>query len=889
MSHKEIVSGINKFTKQGKRQSTTYQSESIYTSKKPKKIPKTLDFNLTAFETRVENVDNEIDGSCLNLIGVGRLSISADSDAEEVKEKIVRIVSKMKYILPSANLNQYMFIKRKGKANKFLLEVTDDDYQYNASALKNLKTKDASTVYILYDKNVIDEDAKKKTKMKPSEKPNQAIKSFKSKIMENNDEDADSDDCSSNDEGSSIDSIKSKIDNLFALKPNKKKESSIDLTDEEPTQGGSNLGEAKIVYNNLMLAVTVLANIDKFLETMDVILRDKKNELQEIEIALGMALLCIQYPREDIWDVAFDDLSDILSLTKDSKQTINDILFLILNAINHIDCKIWSENFLPIFTSLLQTKTWNEEYHDISEDANCTIVKMPYAYKCRSFEDVFDKFRARSTIETPSSLKENVTSESMFQRKYFSSTPPVLLLSMEWLLQKGMVLDSKAKLPAYLLEDVENSCMDEYRIKMVVVTHQNHSNVLVQSNDLVWRIYGNGKLKIKTKFQELLHFECVTIDLIVYNKDCKLLMAVETDLLGNGKFLMDRLQERKQSMTTTASKALGSQHGSKGKEDLEGIMKRHLGTIYGQQKLKDQTMVLARRAFFDKKRGRSTDISRLHMLFVGNPGAGKTMAARCMAGILKDIGILKKGHLVEVQRSELVSPYIGGTSQKTKAVLKKAKGGVLFIDEAYRLSSVVGKDYGKEAVETLMSEMTEPDCPLMIFAGYEKEMMEFVNVNSGLQRRIKHKFAFIDFSPNDLETITIKKLSSSFPRFPPFKTGELLNECFRKLSKEVISKHNAALCTDLIDQIQTAQESRLPQDCSDADLRKVTEDDLKIGIEAFLKCHEVKPTNEKLDSGDGDINEPEVCWRCKRSMKEGSDDEFTPPRVVPEIVVNVNG
>ena len=93
------------------------------------------------------------------------------------------------------------------------------------------------------------------------------------------------------------------------------------------------------------------------------------------------------------------------------------------------------------------------------------------------------------------------------------------------------------------------------------------------------------------------------------------------------------------------------------------------------------------------------------------------------------IGVTTKNKLVEVQRSELVAEHIGGTVPKTMAAINKASGGVLFIDEAYRLSSVSGKDYGREAIETLMAQMTDSLCLVMIFVGYDIEMVQFININ----------------------------------------------------------------------------------------------------------------------------------------------------------------
>jgi len=173
-------------------------------------------------------------------------------------------------------------------------------------------------------------------------------------------------------------------------------------------------------------------------------------------------------------------------------------------------------------------------------------------------------------------------------------------------------------------------------------------------------------------------------------------------------------------------------------------------------------------------------------------------------------------------------------------VIKKARRGVLFIDEVYRLVSASGKDYGREAVETLMSKMIGgvDKTPAMIFAGYEKEMKEFVSSNPGLNRRNKHSLTFKDFSVSELVEITKKKMLSDGKRFP-LNVEESFSECFKSISS-LISTYNAALCVDLIHYIQTAQEGRLSLNCKGSELNKFTEDDIKQGISNCTSEHEHK-------------------------------------------------
>ncbi|MCR8546738.1 CbbX protein [Salipiger sp. P9] len=153
--------------------------------------------------------------------------------------------------------------------------------------------------------------------------------------------------------------------------------------------------------------------------------------------------------------------------------------------------------------------------------------------------------------------------------------------------------------------------------------------------------------------------------------------------------------------------------------------------------------------------GLSQAAPSLHMSFTGNPGTGKTTVALKMAGLLYRLGYCRKGHLVTVTRDDLVGQYIGHTAPKTKEVLKKAMGGVLFIDEAYYLYKPDNeRDYGQEAIEILLQVMeNNRDDLVVIMAGYADRMDKFFTANPGFRSRIAHHIEFPDYTDAELERI----------------------------------------------------------------------------------------------------------------------------------------
>src|SRR5882757_4859606 len=162
-----------------------------------------------------------------------------------------------------------------------------------------------------------------------------------------------------------------------------------------------------------------------------------------------------------------------------------------------------------------------------------------------------------------------------------------------------------------------------------------------------------------------------------------------------------------------------------------------------------------------RKMALATTFPTLHMSFTGNPGTGKTTVALRMAGILHRLGFVRRGHVISVTRDDLVGQYIGHTAPKTKEILKKAMGGVLFIDEAYYLYRPANeRDYGQEAIEILLQVMeNQRDDLVVILAGYGDRMDTFFRSNPGFRSRIAHHIDFPDYPAGDLLRIADKLLA----------------------------------------------------------------------------------------------------------------------------------
>jgi probable Rubsico expression protein CbbX len=232
-----------------------------------------------------------------------------------------------------------------------------------------------------------------------------------------------------------------------------------------------------------------------------------------------------------------------------------------------------------------------------------------------------------------------------------------------------------------------------------------------------------------------------------------------------------------------------------------------------------------------KKLGLTAGAPSLHMCFTGNPGTGKTTVALRMSEILHRLGYVREGHLVSVTRDDLVGQYIGHTAPKTKEVLKKAMGGVLFIDEAYYLYKPENeRDYGAESIEILLQAMeNNREDLVVILAGYKDRMDKFFHSNPGMRSRIAHHIDFPDYSADELLAIAKLMLATQNYRFS--SEGEEAFGDYIRLRMKLEHFANARSIRNALDRSRLRQANRLfegaKKNLSRTDLMTIEAEDIR--------------------------------------------------------------
>ncbi|MDD4145619.1 MAG: AAA family ATPase [Clostridia bacterium] len=245
---------------------------------------------------------------------------------------------------------------------------------------------------------------------------------------------------------------------------------------------------------------------------------------------------------------------------------------------------------------------------------------------------------------------------------------------------------------------------------------------------------------------------------------------------------------------------------------IEEIL-QELDSLIGLASVKK--LILEIQAFMEIQKRREkenllTDPLVFHAIFKGNPGTGKTTVARILGNLFKEMGILKKGHVIEVERADLVGEYIGHTALKTREQIKNALGGVLFIDEAYSLARGGEKDFGKEAIDTMVKAMEDHKNNLiLILAGYKEEMSWFLQSNPGLRSRFPLHVDFPDYSIQELLAIAEQMLLKRQYQLTEEAKKELENILTQKIIIKQEHHGNARLVRNLIEKAIRRQAVRL--------------------------------------------------------------------------------
>lgn len=303
---------------------------------------------------------------------------------------------------------------------------------------------------------------------------------------------------------------------------------------------------------------------------------------------------------------------------------------------------------------------------------------------------------------------------------------------------------------------------------------------------------------------------------------------------------IDRVEDVLNNEKSGLTQGEGTNQGVVVSAPIEGDPYEELNSLIGLESVKEEVTSLANFVRVQKQRqanGLKTASISYHCVFTGNPGTGKTTVARILARIYKDLGIVKKGHLVETDRSGLIAEYVGQTAVKTNAVVDSALNGVLFIDEAYALLDGKG-GYGDEAIATLLKRMEDNrDSLVVIVAGYTNEMQRFVDSNPGLKSRFTRYINFPDYSSQELFDIFMSRMNKYSYKFDPDAEKFLRQNLAETVAHKTRNFGNGRYVRNLFEKTITNQANRLgkKKDATPEELSQITLSDISDACKTVLK------------------------------------------------------